>query len=137
MGAGQRDEADDQKEHKECGETAHVEGSTAQMTHQDPGENRADEADGVLAKRHVECLIARQPGAGVEVRGIGHQPCSAEVLGRPREADNLGSAQVDPFETVEVARSDFDLLLDLVRVHHHGDRLRRVKGRITASGQSL
>jgi hypothetical protein len=98
------------------------------------GERRAKEGQRIDPEVELERVGRRQSGQLEEVRVVALEREPDEGLGDPRDAGNLGTAEIDTAETVPVGVTEVELRLEIDRVAHERRHLGVVDGRV---GQSV
>lgn len=123
------DEAESEEGEEQTRETAEEEGAAADTPcHEGPDDEGADGVEAVLAEGEVVGDVACEAGLFEEIGRVVGEGVASEVLRDEEHADDLGAAQVDALEAVEVGGALEQILLELVGVAHHVDGFLGVEG---------
>ena len=113
--------ADDQEQAEEADVSPDVKWAATNALHQEPGDDRAAEAERILSDVEVECALLAETCLTVDLNRVTHQSCTTEGLSEPDNAGNSCTAELDALEAVEITNTGMHGFLEIVGVLNHGN----------------
>ena len=105
----------------------HVERTTTDALHQEPGGDCAAKAESVLSDVEVESALFTETSLAIDLNRVTHECGTAESLSKPDHASDDRAAKLNTLEAVKVANTRMHSFLEIVGVLNHGNLVVGVK----------
>jgi hypothetical protein len=89
-----------------------------------------------LANRKIEGFIRAKTGLDKEIGRVDEEWRPAEELDDPRHAGDLGAAELNTLEAIQIRIAAAHVFFHFVRMSHHGDRFIDIKDNVGLARQS-